>query len=129
MKHRLMIVTFCVLGGCTGTPSPEEQLIEEAKLSVMDQLKDPESAQFKIENPSVYINSRVVCGDIEVNAKNSYGGYTGFERFIYVDGQSYLESDSLYLENHERCIEEIEAETDRIRARTAEIEQYLNEGK
>lgn len=35
-------------------------------------LKDPDSAQFR--------NQKRICG--EVNAKNSFGGYAGFKRFI-----------------------------------------------
>lgn len=43
-----------------------------AKESVLANLKDPNSAQFR--------NQKGFCG--EVNAKNSFGGYAGFVRFI-----------------------------------------------
>ncbi|MDH0520842.1 hypothetical protein [Achromobacter xylosoxidans] len=43
-----------------------------AKDFVLATLKDPDSAKFR--------NQKSFCG--EVNAKNSYGGYTGFKRFI-----------------------------------------------
>jgi len=44
--------------------------------AVLNVLKDPESARFK----ATFVNNRNYCG--EVNSKNSYGGYTGFKRFI-----------------------------------------------
>jgi len=60
---------------------------EQAKDAVKATLKDPESAQFR----NLYTKSwtgkaspdDAVCG--EVNAKNSYGGYTGFTRFYQVN--------------------------------------------
>ncbi|WP_286936162.1 hypothetical protein [Achromobacter sp. UBA4530] len=39
---------------------------------VLATLKDPDSAKFR--------NQKSFCG--EVNAKNSFGGYTGFKRYI-----------------------------------------------
>ena len=55
-----------------------------AKRRVIEDLKDPKSAQFR----RLYISewsiqgrkALALCG--EVNARNSYGGYTGFQRFI-----------------------------------------------
>jgi hypothetical protein len=48
--------------------------------AIRNQLKDPESATFR----GVHFYSGggipVACG--EVNAKNGFGGYTGFERFV-----------------------------------------------
>lgn len=45
--------------------------------AVKDVLKDPASAKFKW--PPIYPNAEVYCGF--VNAKNSYGGYTGDELY------------------------------------------------
>ena len=50
--------------------------IRKAKASVAYDLLDPESAQFRNVETSDY---GYVCG--EVNAKNSYGAYTGFKWF------------------------------------------------
>ena len=50
---------------------------EELQALVRTALKDPESATFKELN---YVDGRALCG--QVNAKNSYGGYTGFRRFV-----------------------------------------------
>ena len=48
------------------------------KAKVIRQLKDPDSAQFR--NLRVSAGGVARCG--EVNAKNSYGGYTGFRAFV-----------------------------------------------
>lgn len=60
---------------------PESKVIEEAQEAVRYGLKDPASAQFReVRLVSYRGDGRVVCG--QVNAKNSYGGYVGFKRFI-----------------------------------------------
>ena len=55
--------------------------IDKGKNAVKKKLKDPKSAQFR----KVFFhrgsgNIPVTCG--EVNAKNSFGGYKGFQRFV-----------------------------------------------
>jgi hypothetical protein len=53
---------------------------DDAKAQVRAHLKDPDSATWRnLRN----IGPNVICG--EVNAKNSLGGYTGFEPFM-LDG-------------------------------------------
>jgi hypothetical protein len=54
--------------------------ISNGQQSIKTQLKDPESATFR--NVHFYSGggTPVVCG--EVNARNGFGGYTGFERFV-----------------------------------------------
>lgn len=64
------------VAGCSGV---EKETISAVKKS----LKDPNSAQFQ--------NVKGYCG--EVNAKNSYGGYTGYKRFISVDGRTIIDND------------------------------------
>lgn len=54
-----------------------------AKARVSAQLKDPASAEFKDVDQA----GDRVCG--EVNARNSFGGYTGFVPF-YVRGEEVL---------------------------------------
>lgn len=55
---------------------------KKAQEAVKETLKDPTSAVFQ--------NMKGACG--EVNAKNSYGGYTGFKRF-YVNNGTALTRD------------------------------------
>lgn len=67
-----------VLGGC-GEPSPESKAaMKEIRMQRMARefvssgLKDPDSAEFR--------NQQGMCG--EVNSKNSFGAFTGYQRFI-----------------------------------------------
>jgi hypothetical protein len=53
-----------------------------ATATVAAMLKDPESARYRFDFLSIGANSEAVCG--AVNAKNSYGGYVGMQRF-YVE--------------------------------------------
>jgi hypothetical protein len=58
----------------------KKNMIPTFEHAVADQMKDPGSAKFR--NTKVIIDedgSDALCGDI--NAKNSYGGYTGFISF------------------------------------------------
>ncbi|HHV68920.1 MAG TPA: DUF4124 domain-containing protein [Ochrobactrum intermedium] len=51
---------------------------DELQAAVRASLKDPDSANF---NDLQHVgDGRALCG--QVNAKNSYGGYTGFKRFV-----------------------------------------------
>lgn len=69
--------TALLLGGCG------DATISRAETAMRNTLKDPDSAQFKdFERCG---NGAVVKGS--VNAKNSFGAYTGFEDF-YSDGQT-----------------------------------------
>ena len=71
-------------------PTAEQILIDQAKEAVKLDLKDPDSAQFR----TVRVKQReeeVVIG--EVNSKNIYGGYSGYEKFYwgpYRDGKKYV---------------------------------------
>ena len=61
----------------------EYSFIEKSKINVRSRLKDPKSAEFK--NVYFYNSNEihpVACG--MVNSKNSYGGYSGYQRFISV---------------------------------------------
>ena len=72
-----------------------EKAFEKAKEAIASKLKDPGSAQFRNVKLKLYIDKPVVCG--EVNAKNSYGGYVGFKRFIAgIDFGTLESSDSRY---------------------------------
>lgn len=78
-----------VLTGCT--PSA----VDKAKAAVAEKLRDPDSAKFR--NVVSGTNSEgldAVCG--EVNGKNTFGAYSGYERFMTnTDAKFvYLESES-----------------------------------
>jgi hypothetical protein len=55
-------------------PSPSEQAMIQKVVGA--RLKDPFSAQYQF---GLYNGTTLYCA--EINAKNSYGGYTGFKRF------------------------------------------------
>lgn len=52
----------------------------QARMAIQEQLKDPDSAEFR----NIMASETVVCG--EVNAKNAFGGYVGFTRFFHTAG-------------------------------------------
>ncbi|MBI1627017.1 hypothetical protein [Comamonas suwonensis] len=56
------------------------EVIEGTKRRIAHDLRDPESARFREVALIVYEGRSVVCG--EVNSKNGYGGYVGFQPFI-----------------------------------------------
>jgi len=76
-----------VIAPTLGATLNTNRVIAAAKESVAHDFKDPSSAQFRDvrivitngeKNPKEKIHA--VCG--EVNAKNSFGAYTGFKRFV-----------------------------------------------
>jgi hypothetical protein len=91
-----LIALSLVFVAITATSAPKSKttapakptLIAQAHERVKDALKDPESARFK----SDFIGKEgAVCG--LVNAKNSYGGYGGFERYIVTADRVQLDGD------------------------------------
>jgi hypothetical protein len=51
----------------------------DAHAAVSEQLRDPQSAQFRHDR--LVADEKLVCG--EVNGKNGYGGYAGFQPYIF----------------------------------------------
>jgi len=83
MRRLLIISTLAALGSCA---SEEQAAADKLKSQVAATMKDPESARFS----SLKIDAATLCG--EVNAKNSFGGYEGAERFWAIDGTVQLRS-------------------------------------
>ena len=78
MKRWLLLMPLAVPACEAPGPSPGEKLLAEAKEQVARQLLDPESARFR----DLKIKGKdAVCG--EVNGKNRFGGYVGFQPFSY----------------------------------------------
>lgn len=84
MKKHLVLALLAValLAGC-GERTPEQKARSEAamkeirlqrisKEAVTGMLRDPRSAEFR--------NQKGICG--EVNSKNAFGAYVGFQRYI-----------------------------------------------
>lgn len=69
-------------------------LVEKAKSTITRDLKDPESARFR--NLGIYKSTTgkggvSVCG--EINAKNSYGAYTGYRKFVVNDDWGVIDGE------------------------------------
>jgi hypothetical protein len=65
----------------------DQEAIKAAENAIRAKLKDPESARFSDMIRKTTANARgeptdVVCG--RVNAKNGFGGYTGFTPAVYL---------------------------------------------
>lgn len=98
MEKILLCIVVGLLFGCEKSPEQkykEQKKVVEQKTQqvIRESLKDPDSAKFR--------NIYEVCG--EVNAKNSYGAYTGFKKFVInmQDKQIYMEPSSLHDENYD----------------------------
>jgi hypothetical protein len=59
---------------------PPSEVLRKVQELLVYGLKDPESAKFRNLRFVKYNGRTLVCG--ELNAKNSFGGYVGFESFI-----------------------------------------------
>ena len=98
MKFIVLGMLFTVfISGCGSENSEPSQAAKEASYINFNQerikgkLKDPESVQFRNAFVSNAIGAPVVCG--EVNAKNSFGGYMGFQRFVSGGSIQVVETD------------------------------------
>lgn len=85
MRIAVMCMAAALVGSAPALALPGKPLTAAHKKqiasAVKQQLKDPESAQFRWPAPHKF---GLYCG--WVNAKNSYGGYTGFQPFMIMGG-------------------------------------------
>ncbi|MDX3900414.1 MAG: hypothetical protein QHC40_07900 [Sphingobium sp.] len=91
-----------LLAACSLALTEDQRFAEQVKENVRWGLKDPDSANF--ERVEAFAKEHVACG--RVNAKNAYGGYTGYENFSFYNGNAHLQSDDLkaYLIGSTRCL-------------------------
>lgn len=89
MKQIVLVVLMAVAGVAFAAKPKvpdvqvaEQRLIAAAKDFILSGLKDPDAAKFR----DVYVvpNKATVCG--EFNAKNGFGAYVGYKRFIVAPG-------------------------------------------
>lgn len=79
-RHDIVKISGQNAGKPEYSESEDQKFAKNAMNIISASLKDPESVRWQ----NVFLaDSRLqtLCG--EVNAKNSYGGYTGFKRFYY----------------------------------------------
>lgn len=79
----IVLIPLGLLGSCVmsffAPPSQEQiagRMVAEAQVVVKNSLKDPDSAEFG----EAHYTGKAVCG--LVNAKNGFGGYSGFKRYV-----------------------------------------------
>lgn len=80
------VIVMAALSGCSALDP-----YADAKEAVRRLMKDPDSAQFR--DVSRCSKPDAIWG--EVNSKNSYGAYSGFERFIFADGEAVVWGDNM----------------------------------
>lgn len=88
-KNILIIILLPLLFlGEAQTKTPGNTInFEKIRQAIKQKLTDPDSAKFK--NMRLFNagqKSELVCG--EINSKNRFGGYTGFQPFAYAIDQS-----------------------------------------
>lgn len=112
MRIAIAAALLVVLSGCAGQPTAEqiaaldygppisqEAAEAQAKEAISSRLKDPYTAQFQF-GPVYqgYVTGSALEGrklspgylmDVQVNARNSYGGYTGYTpyKFLFFNGK------------------------------------------
>lgn len=85
-KEASFALAALLLAGCAGVDKvgPEVPLPPAAQhvvaQSVAEQMKDPNSAEFRNWHAFESQSGLLVCG--EINARNSFGGYVGFTHFV-----------------------------------------------
>ncbi|NBC37337.1 hypothetical protein GTZ99_12330 [Novosphingobium sp. FSY-8] len=115
MIRMCLVVGVLALTGCEAL-SPEYKLKSEAHKAVTALLRDPESADFDDSTLQIYAAAGLVC-DGKVNARNGYGGYTGFQNYVYsrAGGVAFENDDStLYIQLLTKCTAEVVKETERL---------------
>lgn len=89
----VLVVFLVTIKGCItdddDKPSTSNRYFEVKSLveqSVKGVLKDPDSAEFRGFFPGESNGNAIGCG--EVNSKNTFGGYTGFKRYVSAGGDA-----------------------------------------
>ena len=108
----VVLAAVLLLGACAGSferlppgtdlGSPPVGYEDAIKKHFEKTLKDPESARYRIGKPiKAYANNGLIDGgniawrgymvDVQVNAKNSFGGYVGFKPYmVFFSGNSVV---------------------------------------
>jgi len=86
-------------------PMSEQELIAIAKQDAANSLKDPGSANFRNVRVIRKPDRKLVCGD--VNGKNSFGGYSGYQPFMW----GYLRQVSIFNPNPTNELERFQYDT------------------
>lgn len=88
MRWLLLLATALIPDRPATAQQPKaDPLFAQAKIALAKKLKDPESARIEGLKRTNFLNTKgvptpAVCGT--VNAKNSFGGYTGAVPFVFI---------------------------------------------
>lgn len=81
MKKINLICISLILSGCISVPTKIVKSLElnkqEVEVAIKEKLKDPDSAKFSGWMVGLTNDTGAQWGCVTVNAKNSFGGYTG----------------------------------------------------
>lgn len=101
-----ILAATVALAGCSGEA-------DAAKKLVANRLRDPSSAQFRnVQVVKQQDGTSAVCG--EVNGKNAYGGYVGFQSFVVKGSEVHLRGNDFDFSS----AADLDAQTAAIRANT-----------
>lgn len=109
MRLALVGLVAAALAGCNQMPIGP---VADAKALAASQLRDPASAQFRNVKSVTNGAGRAVCG--EINGKNAYGGYAGFQDFVVADGRAWLQTGA----DASSTLAELDAETEALKVHT-----------
>ena len=102
MKKYLVLCTSVIFMNPAFSLEPQKTTIQQAKQIIIKSSKDPSSVRFGevFKGHDKTGKERFICG--YVNAKNSYGGYTGMKKFGIYNGEIAFseESDGAFGANH-----------------------------
>ncbi len=111
------MLTFAVALAIAGAQFDEEKFqIETAKVNVAVKLRDPNSAVFSNVR---FVTPKLVCGS--VNAKNGYGGYTGFVPFAAYTLPKVDDKDPIVATQYDALFEVFIGYDDRMRRAVNEL--------
>jgi hypothetical protein len=109
MRVALLIVALFG-AGCSQLPMGQ---VADAKKVAANALRDPSSAQFRNVKAVTNDLGAAVCG--EINGKNAFGGYAGFQDFVVVGQRAWVQTGA----DASSSVEDLEAETEALRRHTA----------
>lgn len=74
-----------------GSDSADQDFAERAMASARDSMKDPTSVMFK----DVTASAKAKCIEGMILAKNGLGAYTGYQSFVWINGQTHIDPGKL----------------------------------
>ena len=72
----------------TKPANPDQEFAERAIASARDTMKDPTSVKFK----DLTVRAKARCMYGQILGRNSFGAYTGYQPFVWINGQTFIDS-------------------------------------